>query len=184
MSDLNHDPIVNAVHKGIKEDIEFNHGHGRIRATLLLIFSAIDAMAFLNMPASQTDVTRTDFNEWANRYLKLVDAKQLAGADLYGARCALLHTYSSESRMSREGKCRQLMFVDALPGSPVRETTDPEFVLVSVAALKADLFVGIDSFLVDLFASPLKAKLVEPRLRKLLIQRPDFPGVQLQQMLK
>ena len=184
MSDLRYDPIINAVHKGITEDIEFNQSHGRIRAMLLLMFSAIDAMAFLNMPTSQSDVKRTDFIEWTERYLKLVRPAQLTGADLYGARCALLHTYSSESAMSRDGKCRQLMFVDPDPGSPVRETKVPELILVGVSALKTDLFAGIDSFLVNLFASPEKSKFVESRLKKLLILRDDFPGGQLQQMLK
>jgi hypothetical protein len=61
MSDLKHDPIINAIQNGIKDDIEFNQKAERFRATLLLIYAAIDAMAFLNMPASQSDVTRKDF---------------------------------------------------------------------------------------------------------------------------
>jgi len=87
MSDLKHDPIINAIQKGIKDDIEFNQSAGRFRATLLLIYAAIDAMAFLNMPANQSDVTRKDFIDWAERYLKFPCKIQLKGSDLYGARC-------------------------------------------------------------------------------------------------
>jgi len=70
MSDLKHDPIINAIQRGIKDDIDFNQNAARFRATLLLIYAAIDAMAFLNMPANQPDVTRKDFIDWAERYLK------------------------------------------------------------------------------------------------------------------
>ena len=60
MSDLKRDPVVNAIQNGIKDDIDFNHKGRRHRATLILIYAAIDAMAFLNMPELQTDVTRKD----------------------------------------------------------------------------------------------------------------------------
>jgi hypothetical protein len=89
MSDLKHDPIINAIQRGIKDDIDFNQDAGRFRATLLLIYAAIDAMAFLNMPANQTEVTRKDFINWAEKYLKFPCKAQLTGVDLYGARCGI-----------------------------------------------------------------------------------------------
>ena len=79
--------------------------------------------------------------------------------------------------MSRDGQCRQLLFVDNIKtGSPVRDIQHPKFILVSVSGLKAALFAGIDSFLVDVFASATKAKAAEKRLPKLLIERMDVPG--------
>ena len=54
MSDLKYDPVINAIQRGIKDDIDFNHNAERFRATILLIYAAMDAMAFLNMPASTT----------------------------------------------------------------------------------------------------------------------------------
>ena len=41
-----------------------------LASAVILVLSGIDSMAFLNMPASQTDVTRTDFIKWADRYIK------------------------------------------------------------------------------------------------------------------
>src|SRR5258707_262836 len=114
MAGLNHDPVINAIQRGIKDDIYFNLANKRDRATLLLVFAGIDAMAFLNMPDAQLDVTQKDFVGWAERYIKFPGSAHLKGAELYGARCALLHTYASESKMSRAGKCRQLMFVDEI----------------------------------------------------------------------
>jgi hypothetical protein len=176
MSDLKHDPIINAIQNGIKDDIEFNQKAERFRATLLLIYAAIDAMAFLNMPVNQSDVTRKDFIDWAERYLKFHCKTQLTGSDLYGARCGILHTYSIQSKMSREGKCRMFFHINDMPGDPVRDIGHPKYILVSIAGLKAALFAAIDCFLIDVFASVQKAKIVESRLQKLLIKYEDVPG--------
>jgi hypothetical protein len=176
VSDLKHDPVINAIQKGIKDDIDFNHNAERFRATILLIYAAMDTMAFLNMPAGQLDVTRKDFIYWAERYLKFPCKTQLTGNDLYGARCGILHTYSQQSKMSREGKCRMLLHVNNIPGDPVRDKGHPKFILVSIAGLKTALFAAIDCFLIDVFASVQKGKVVEKRLQKLLIKYDDVPG--------
>jgi hypothetical protein len=97
------DPVINAIHRGIRDDIAFAREHERYRATLLLSFSAMDAMAFLDMPAKQSDVTRTDFINWTSRYILFPGEEQLTGTDLYGARCGLLHTTArTQSSAARE----------------------------------------------------------------------------------
>jgi hypothetical protein len=68
----------------------------------------IDAMAYLALPASNEDVTRSDFVRWVDRYMKFPCEEQLTGLDLYGARCAMLHSYAMASDLSRKGKCRQV----------------------------------------------------------------------------
>jgi hypothetical protein len=176
MPDLNRNPIINAIQKGIKDDIDYNWKGGRHRATILLIFAAVDAMAYLNMPASQSDVVRRDFIDWTDRYLRFSGHTQLSGTDLYGARCGMLHTYTLQSKMSREGKCRMLMYVNDMPGDPVRDAGHPKYILVSIAGLKIALFSAIDCFFVDVFASPERAKVADKRLQKLLIAYEDIPG--------
>ena len=104
MTDLQQDPIINAIYKGIKLDIETVLTHKRYRAAIILIYAGMDAMAFLDMPAGQDEVTRTDFMKWTDRYIRFPCKEQLTGADLYGARCSLLHVYGADSRMSRTGK--------------------------------------------------------------------------------
>ena len=176
MADFNKDPIINAIHQGIKGDIEFNHSGGRLRSTLLLVYSAIDTMAFLNMPDSQTDVTRKDFMAWTEEYLRFPGKAQISGPELYGARCGILHTYSEQSKMSRDQKCRMIMHVDKLPGNPVRDAGDKKYIMVSIAGLKSALFTGIDTFLIDIFSSLQRAKVTENRLKKLLIMHSEVPG--------
>jgi hypothetical protein len=168
MSDLNQDPIINAIKNGIKDDIDYNWKDGRHRATLLLMFATIDAMAFLNMPASQSDVSATDFIDWIDKYLRFTSCQtQLTGIDLYGARRGILNTYSLHSiqpKMSRD----VLYLIDS-PGDPVRENGDPKQVVVSIAGLKTALFTAIDRFLIDVFTSPDRAKVAAKRLPKLMI---------------
>jgi hypothetical protein len=44
-SSIETDPIINAINDGIRGDIAFNLKHARYRATLILTYPAIDAMA-------------------------------------------------------------------------------------------------------------------------------------------
>ena len=164
------DPVINAIHHGIRDDITFALEHKRYRATLLLSFSAMDAMAFLDMPAKQSDVTRTDFINWTSRHIVFPGEEQLTGIDLYGARCGLLHTYSAHSKLSREGDCRHLVFIHQSTGAPVIPHRGArKYVLVSISALVDALFAGIDRFLPQLFADSSRAAVAEERLGKLML---------------
>jgi len=85
MDDLSRAPIVNTVHSGIKEVIRVTLENRCLGATLILVLSGIDAMAYLQMPTDQVDVTRRDFVRWAERYIEFPCAEQLTRLDLYGA---------------------------------------------------------------------------------------------------
>lgn len=127
-------------------------------------------MAFLNMPASQEDVKGIDFIKWADRYIEFPCAEKLTGHDLYGARCAMLHTYGVVSKMSREGKCRMIGYMsETVPEIRYNPNVDENLVLVSVPALAESFYRAIDDFLVELFSNTDKDKIAEDRL-KLLIQ--------------
>ena len=113
MADLSRDPIINAIHNGIKRGIRGALENDCLEsAVILLILCGIDAMAYLAMPASQEDVTRSDFVRWVERYSKFPCKEQLTGLDLYGARCAMLHNFGAVSDLSRKEKCRQVAYMD------------------------------------------------------------------------
>ena len=77
--------------------------------TLILVYSGIDAMAWLDRPDGQADVTSTDFCAWSNNYL-LAPNQVLTSEDLYGARCGLLHSHTGESRKHRELKIKKVFY--------------------------------------------------------------------------
>jgi hypothetical protein len=169
MADLAHDPVINAINNGIRRGIKVAIGNGCHGSAVILIYSGMDSMAFLAMPKEQEDVTGRDFIDWADRYIKFPCKDQLTGADLYGARCAMVHTYSVYSRMSREGKARVVGYMDkSVPEIRYSPEVSKEFVLVSVPALAEALFTGIEKFLIDVFSDKARAPIVEDRMKKLV----------------
>jgi hypothetical protein len=169
MSDLQRDPIINAIQHGMKRDIRVCLENRRFRGTVILTYSGMDVMAFLGMPPGQSDVTRSDFIRWADRYIRFPCKEQVTGADFYGARCALLHTYTVESRMSREGKCRRIGYMDkSVPEVLYNPAKSTELVLVSIPDLVEAFFRGIDKFFVDAFSDQALAPLMEQRLQMLI----------------
>lgn len=173
MTDFSTDPVHNTIQEGIKEDIRVVIDHGRWRAAIILIYAGMDAMAVLNMPANQSDVTATDFIAWASNYIRFPGKEQITGEDFYGARCAMLHAYTAYSRMSRQGRCRLIGYSEISPvvnGAQLDviddPSLDPNFVMTSVTALRDAFFLGIDRFLVDVFSNKAKAAVAEERLKK------------------
>lgn len=167
MTDLKKDPIINAIYNGIRHGIEVALENNCLSSCIILIYAGIDSMAYLDMPENQSEVTREDFIRWAEKYIKFPCKEQLSGADLYGARCAMLHQYGVESRMSSEGKCRIVGYMDkSVPEVRYNPLINKSHVFISVPALKSAFFVGIDNFLINAFSDRTKAETVETRLAK------------------
>ncbi len=171
--DLSKDPLINAVHNGIKRGIRVALENDCLGSAVILILSGIDAMAYIAMPVGQDAVTRGDFVGWAKQYIKFPCSEQLTGIDLYGARCAMLHNYGPASELSRKGKCRQVLYMDkSIPEVLFNPNVSKDLVLVSVPALTDAFFSGVDKFFVDLFADKKKAPIAEQRLKKLVQATP------------
>ena len=180
VTNFNQDPIINVVHKGIRRGIDVAIENRCLGSAVILILSAIDAMAYLSMPEGQQDVTKSDFVKWAERYLQFPGNEQLTGLDLYGARCAMLHSYGSRSRISQKGECRMVGYMDR-SNPPIRynPSVSTDLVLVAVPALRDALFQGIDRFLIDVYknADSIERRLAEERFQTLVyaISTTDLP---------
>lgn len=175
MTDLSRDPVINTIHNGIRRGIEVAVDNDCLASAVILIYSGIDTMAYLAMPKGQTDVKGEYFIDWAGRYIRFPCKDQLTGVDLYGARCAMVHTYSVSSKLLREGKARIIGYLNrSVPEVRYNPKIDREKVLVSVPALADAFFQGTDRFLVDVFSDKSRAPLVEARMRS-LVQRLPVP---------
>src|SRR5690242_2714284 len=64
-----------------------------------LIFAAVDALSALTRPAYASETTRAVYIDWVRRYLLPESNIHCTAEDLYGARCGVLHTYNTESRL-------------------------------------------------------------------------------------
>lgn len=179
MTDLSRDPIINTVYNGIKKGIRVCSDNDCLGSAVILILSGIDTMAFLGMPAGQDDVTRSDFVEWADRYIRFPCKEQLSGMDLYGARCAALHHFGSASRLSRDGKCREVVYMsESVPEVRFVPSVSTGVVLVSVPALAEAFFSAIDRFLVELYSDSNRAALADQRFKLLFQSIPVTAGDQ------
>jgi len=146
MSDFSQDSIINAVNNGIRRGIQVAIDNRCLSSAIILIYSGMDSMAYLGMPPTQEDVTKSDFTNWADRYIKFPCKEQLSGAELYGARCGMLHNFSSYSRMSRKGECRVIGYMDkSKPEIRYNPAVSKELVLVSIPALAIAFFKGSGS---------------------------------------
>jgi hypothetical protein len=169
MVDFSRDPIINVVHNGIKQGIRVALENECYAAAVILIYSGIDTMSYLNMPLNKQDVTKSDFITWVDNYMKFPGREQLTGLDIYGARCGMLHMYSAFSRLSREGKCRNIGYMDnADPPVIYNPNVNKDLVLVAVPALAEAFFAGVNEFLIDLFADKKKGGMAEKRFKNLV----------------
>jgi hypothetical protein len=163
------DPIVNVYYGQIKRSIEICLENQCLDAAVKLIYSGIDTMAFLGMPVKQQDVIGQDFINWVDQYIQFPCKEQVTGGDLYGARCGMLHTHSVYSRLSREGKCRLVGYMDkSVPEVRYRPEINKDLVMVSIPALAEAFFTGVDKYLIDIFSNTDKAKIAEQRLKELV----------------
>lgn len=172
------DSLYNVFLNGIIKDVNDAWERKSYRATLILVYSGIDAMAHLTMPAGKDKVTRADFIAWAEKYLQFRDADKnptltLPGIELYAARCALVHTYSSEADLHKEGKAkRQIGYGDEfLP--EVAEKADVEhLVMVSIRGLVHAFARGVAATLQDIKGDEPRRKVFAERLDKMVHELP------------
>lgn len=129
----------------IISDIKFCFENKRMVAGAQLLMSAIDVASGVERRREKLDADRQDFISWADRYLTLSGPEYtLRGVDLYAARCGLLHGYTAQANLIRQGKAVMLVWVDDMV-PPVRANEDQSLVLASLATL----FVAFNHGLAD-----------------------------------
>ena len=77
---------------------------------LVVIYSTIDTMGLLDAPADQIAATRESFKEWVKKYLLTYPGFDFNEVDLYAARCAVLHTFTTRSALSSSGQAKELQY--------------------------------------------------------------------------
>jgi hypothetical protein len=80
----------------------------RLLPCLALFYTTLDVMASLER--IQSEGTQAAFVRWADKYFLKVRSLPCNATDLYAARCAVLHTFTAESDLSRRGRARVLFY--------------------------------------------------------------------------
>ena len=79
-----------------------------IMPALALLYTSIDIAAWVRS-GDQGNIA-SQFISWADRYLLPDSGLQCTAKELYSARCGLLHTYSSQSRLTKKNEARELVY--------------------------------------------------------------------------
>lgn len=78
---------------------------------LILLYSAIDAASWL-CAQDPTGPVKTYFVAWVEKYMLAAGRVECSALDLWAARCGIVHTLSASSRLSREGKVHEIVYVN------------------------------------------------------------------------
>ena len=115
MSSILKDPIYNAIYNGIRCEIDITIEKDCGRSALILIYSGIDAMAYLARPISQDYNEPQDFKDWVTSYLHIKGSVKITPDEWWAARCGIVHTYTPFSRKHKDGNVRILIYMAGGP---------------------------------------------------------------------
>ena len=165
--DIANDPVINVIYQGIKSPIELCMNNNSERAALLLMYAAIDSLTKLGLPEGQEESTRTDYAAWCEKYLKFQNQETINGLEWFAARCGLLHNYTAESKLSKDGKVRMIGYYSGEGPDIVYAREESEnLVMVRTEGLIDVFYKALDVFVVDLFVNNEKGT-IEKRLDKM-----------------
>ena len=119
--------------------------HNYIMPGVMLVYCTIDTLAWLSLPDGQEDVHGSDFVQWVRQYGLESRINPCSAEELYAARCGLLHSYSSDSKRSREGKVRPIFYIGGSAGRKVLQDEIDKRGITGVALHIADLREGLDA---------------------------------------
>ena len=140
-----------------------------IGPALILIYSAIDTVGWLDSPG---EATRKSFTLWVDNYLLRARPLAATSEDLYGARCGYLHTFSPDSRLTTEGKARRICYawgmakVDELHRSIDLRGQSAKYVAVGVNDLYEGWRLGVEMFIQEIDSDPDRKEKVYEKAKR------------------
>lgn len=154
---------------------------GATTACLMQIYVYIDTLAYFGMPVTKDKNTRSDYIEWVDKYLKGHNEQpyQYCGKDVYGARCALLHTFSSEADYHSQNQGVIKYGYHDGGRHEYSPEINPTLAIIGVASLVNDFEIAVSDFLKDIktrIADVNEKNVLQTRLNKILITMP-FPSL-------
>lgn len=142
---------------------------GHKQATLVLLFAAIDQMAWL--ADEKETIGNEGFIAWVQRYMLDKNPQLLSGAsasDLWGVRCGVLHTGASESNWYRSGKARRIYYSSNMGQISVSE---PDVLVLSIEWLGMAFVGALVYFIEDLQAESEKDARAREKLDRMLVDQ-------------
>jgi len=144
--------------------------------TLIIIFASIDSFGLLDAPEEQLNATGSTFQKWSAKYI-VNDDIEYTEIDLWASRCAVLHTFTTQSDLSKKGKAREILFYSGGVGDQVKDFSVFAKNVNNGSHVVANLEKTIRAFIssISVFARDLDKKcsensVIKSRLQKTLHQ--------------
>ena len=149
-----------------------------IASTLVLAYSLIDILASLSLSPGRDEVTGRDFAEWADKYVVPAGSPECTGADLYAARCGVLHSLTPDSRMSRRGEATRIVYSWGVKRPYPRQKLEQHgigYVMLHVDTLCAAIDEAAATFWKEIEGNPERLALINGRADRLLRNVTQLP---------
>lgn len=152
-------------------------------SAVTLIYSSIDALAALTVPIMNSSGNGSDFKAWVKKYYSPHLTASLSSADLWAARCGVLHSYSRHSDLSRGGSARSLVYRWRHVHSPndhlLVKHIQEGAIVVDIESLADGLKHAVEAFQEEIERDPELRSRVDHHVAKLLCYKPSIPAVSL-----
>jgi hypothetical protein len=138
-----------------------------------LILSAIDALSALTRKRPDKDTDHKVFECWTKKYIQPEERLGCTAKELYSARCAVLHNYGSESRLTRRCEAKPVVYKwrsgpSAGEFSPIPDNS----IVICIEDLNDAFRQGLKDFLVDAEMDSQTKQMVNANLKTLLCYKP------------
>ena len=145
------------------------------REVMIILFCAIDYLAWLSLPPSATKVQSWHFFDWCDRYLRLVPfgLSRATPLDVYMARCSYVHTYGGDPQPNSKysfGITPRQKDVDSI--ADVLIADDPPLMIFVTHNFAARVIEALTDFLAHASVDKTLRKSINQRLE--MLPRP-FP---------
>lgn len=140
-------PVI-AVVQQYQDAIENNLKLKHELPALTLMYSLIDALSWLSSTSNNTKI-RDRFTLWVDKYLLKGGNLECSALDLYAARCAIIHTLTSDSNLSENGYAKRAIYTTDYSNKKHLENKKIDFdrfVIININLLFRELGSGILNF--------------------------------------
>jgi len=145
--------------------IEDCRARNQVLPCLVLVYSGIDIAASLERVDGEG--TGAAFRRWAARYLLVRGKLDCTPEDLWGARCGIVHTYTTASDQSRMGRAKEVVYswgtASAADLAAMVQATGRDYAAIHIDDLVASFRSAVSTFLFEIAAEKSRLPAVSER---------------------
>jgi len=134
--------------------------------TLILIYTLMDSYAWATSEKKSNDVRRR-FEEWTDKWVLSQKTLLCTATELFAARCAVLHTLTSQAELTKSGKVRQVTYAWGTADSAQLQASLDALGKKNIVAIHVnDLFDAVCEAMAAVTEESRKDKTLEKRLKE------------------